>query len=52
MTLGEFYVICPACAAEIPVTIGGQLVDAALELEPDLTDVWAHAWTHNQGDDQ
>ena len=45
-------VICPECAAVLPIPvavhIGAITEDGDLPVEavPDLTDVWAHAWTH------
>lgn len=47
------FVICPECYEELEVPVnltvtthedGSQFIDA----EPDLTDVWAHAWTHEE----
>ena len=45
---------CPECQAQIDVPVnltvttdkdsGAQFIEA----EPDLTDVWAHAWTHEE----
>lgn len=42
---------CPACGLPIPVTITSDL-DASgrgvtITLIPDMTDLWAHAWTHD-----
>jgi hypothetical protein len=51
------YVECPTCEAVIPVTftfrldpqpyiVNGEATFLA-HAEPDLTDVWGHAWTHS-----
>jgi hypothetical protein len=45
---------CPECGTEVPVTLhfqSARLEDSILiaDLEPDLTDVMVHAWTHEQG---
>lgn len=50
-------IICPVCEARIPVPIHVSLEHfsdepSRLVAEPDMTDVWAHAWTHNGGDDE
>lgn len=53
------HVGCPECGAVIPVTFtfrldpqpyivsNGEAVFRA-HADPDLTDVWAHAWTHQE----
>lgn len=51
--IGAVQVRCPECGLRIPITLqshatagnGGGLV---IEVDPDLTDVMAHAWTHEQ----
>lgn len=52
------YVQCPECGAVVPVTFSFRLDpqpyivngDATFlaHAEPDLSDVWAHAWSHQQ----
>ena len=44
---------CPECHEVIPVPLVlhiGDLVDGDLpvEVEPDMADLWAHAWTHTE----
>jgi hypothetical protein len=46
-------VACPECREEIYVPVNLKITtdgDGAqfIEAEPDLTDVWAHAWTHEE----
>lgn len=42
------FVVCPDCGEEVPVGVRpGELVDGNLEVETDLSDVWAHAFTHD-----
>lgn len=42
-------VVCP-CGAEIPVPVLARLglegEDMVLEVEPDMTELWSHSWTH------
>lgn len=48
---GTVYDQCPECDVVVPITMqakaitleGGTLI---VDLEPDLTDMIAHAWTH------
>jgi hypothetical protein len=44
---------CPTCQAVIDVPISVVLSDPDegqqfIKCDPDLTDVWAHAWTHEE----
>jgi hypothetical protein len=44
---------CPECGEEItvPVAVGMPVDEAGVQrmtLEPDLSDLWAHAWTHTE----
>ena len=49
---------CPTCGSVIPVPFTAELAWQGdrqyIEFEPDMTDLWAHAWTHgaegNYGD--
>lgn len=50
------HIQCPNCGTSIPITLVAKDAgrrDGALivDVEPDLTDVWAHAWTHDEGVD-
>ncbi|MFJ5785336.1 hypothetical protein [Streptomyces hydrogenans] len=45
------HIHCPDCGLAIPITLQtkGMTSQAGvlqLVLEPDLTDAWAHTWTH------
>lgn len=49
--VGTMTVRCPECSDEVGVPILGSVGRGsdgvqAITVEPDLTDVWAHAWTH------
>lgn len=51
-----FKILCPESDCEEPLTVGvmAQLNGESLRelvLTPDLTDVWAHSWTHWGGAD-
>jgi hypothetical protein len=45
-------VVCPECSAEIEIPITVRIEGDAfageqwMVCDPDLSDVWAHAWTH------
>jgi hypothetical protein len=44
---------CPECAEVIPVPLimqASTVVDGSLSVnvEPDMADLWAHAWTHTE----
>lgn len=46
-------IICPECSATIPVSIESSIEtlpcgDHELTLTPDMTDLWAHSFTHEQ----
>lgn len=47
-------VACPDCGqrVDIPVTVelSGPWEKMSLELTPDLADVWAHSWTHEESE--
>ena len=52
--VGTVYILCPECGETVPArvsaTIGNaddtHLGEATLICTPDMTDVWAHTWTH------
>lgn len=51
ITIGPATVRCPECDQHIDIPITGDLTTGAdgvqrLTLEPDVADLWAHAWTH------
>ena len=56
--IGTAHIACPECQEVIPVDVRGRLVyrddddRGRIECDPDLTDLWAHAWTHTDGDDE
>lgn len=40
-------VTCPECDEQIPVPILARMNGGShMQVEPDLSEVWAHAWTH------
>jgi hypothetical protein len=51
--VADFQVICPepGCGMQVNVGVLAKFVDnedgRELGLQPELTDVWAHFWTHN-----
>ncbi|MEV0556222.1 hypothetical protein AB0I27_22570 [Streptomyces sp. NPDC050597] len=55
-TAGTTHVQCPECDALIPIVMilkspiheGNMLI---VNVEPDLTDVMAHVWSHEVGDE-
>ena len=50
IAVGTVHVECPECeeVIAIPVTATISTGDTqVLNLEPDMADLWAHAWTHN-----
>jgi hypothetical protein len=55
--VASFRILCPEPDCEEPITVGvvAQLDGENLRelvLTPDLTDVWAHSWTHWGGDEE
>jgi adenine-specific DNA methylase len=54
--LGPIELRCPDCGTPVPTVVNVSLVEVVvvgdgvrekLEFVPDLTDVYAHAWTHD-----
>jgi len=46
---GEGKVACPTCSAYIPVPVLARMngeAEQRLELQPDMSEVWSHAFTH------
>jgi len=46
-------IACPECGEEIEVPVSLAVYEAedgsrGITADPDLTDVWAHAWTHEE----
>lgn len=51
--VGTAYVVCPVCEEEVPVVVTATVTGtsgrtAYLVCEPDMSDMYAHAWTHEQ----
>lgn len=51
--VGTAYILCddPDCRAKMPVVVTAELNThddgrQYLDCEPDMTDMWAHYWTH------
>ncbi|MGW2048547.1 hypothetical protein ACWCPF_25695 [Streptomyces sp. NPDC001858] len=54
--VGAVQVHCPECGVAVPITTqitseGREGDTLIMSVEPDLTDVIAHAWTHDQDPD-
>lgn len=45
-------ILCPECQTQMPVsivvTVAGEPGDQTVIPEADLSDVWAHMWTHGE----
>lgn len=54
--VGTAYVGCPVCNAALPATVTAEILnpddaftgEARLACEPDMSDIWAHMWAHEQ----
>lgn len=53
MHVGTVTIQCPACPTQVDVVVTARIDDgdahagqANLICEPDMTDLWAHMWTH------
>ncbi|ALJ22061.1 hypothetical protein [Microbacterium sp. No. 7] len=52
--IGTVHVQCPACDTVVPVNVTGRLLPEShtksgrceLACDPDMTDLYAHVWTH------
>lgn len=49
--VGTVWVGCPACGENMPATVSAEIVEdedgrPQLQCQPDMTDLWAHMWTH------
>ena len=49
----SLHIECPECHDVIPVPLAmtvGEVVDGSvtINVEPDMADLWAHAWTHTE----
>ncbi len=57
--VGSFDIACPVCQTPVPVVVSCRtennenawLGQATMECTPDMTELWAHLWTHNEDDD-
>ena len=51
MATATTHVQCPACETVVPVQINSRIVNVddrqELICTPDMTDLWAHAWSHD-----
>lgn len=46
------HVKCPQCQELLPVPVLARIngeSEQALEVKPDMSEAWAHAWTHGGG---
>jgi len=57
LELNDLALVCPECKSEIDVPISVEVSPESLrdgkefislKLTPDLTEVWAHAWSHTE----
>lgn len=53
--VGHVGVLCPDCGVVVDVPVSARLEaddegTQFLDCDPDLTDLWAHSWTHDGGD--
>ena len=51
VSVSQVRVQCPECGTSIPITMRHRSATSESDklmivVEPDLTDVWAHHWTH------
>ncbi|MFG6298344.1 hypothetical protein [Streptomyces rochei] len=51
------HVQCPECDVVVPIAVRAELARTSdhqqtISLEPDLSELWAHAWTHEAPLDQ
>lgn len=52
--IGYTAVTCPVCDTTIDIPVNAEIADTTIDGEyissvvctPDMSDVWAHAWTH------
>lgn len=48
--IGVGWALCPRCGERVPFDVLAEMQDVGsqreLHLEPGLTDIWAHAFTH------
>jgi hypothetical protein len=53
MQAGHVHVACPACDTIVPVPVHCNIAEttastAELICTPDMADLWAHVWTHDE----
>lgn len=47
-------VACPVCGGQVPVPVLARITgesDPHLDTRPDMTEMWAHSWTHREAPD-
>jgi hypothetical protein len=49
VTVGDAKVRCPSCGELIPFGVEALIKKGAMSLRPDLADVWAHSYEHEEG---
>lgn len=53
--VGHYPIVCPVCTVLIEIPVACKILnrtsahrgEARLYCEPDMTDMWAHMWTHD-----
>jgi len=51
VNVASFRILCPDCGAPVTIGVLAQLNESDLRelvLTPDVSDIWAHSWTHWQ----
>ncbi|GAA4176542.1 hypothetical protein [Gryllotalpicola koreensis] len=53
VSVGTVEVICPVCEQIVPVPVTADIVgqfdqELRLECTPDMADLWAHMWAHEE----
>lgn len=53
LVAGVVHVECPSCGESMPATVTCEILgdtdgeDQTLACTPDMTDIWAHVWSHD-----
>jgi hypothetical protein len=48
VTVGDAKVKCPTCGELIPFGVEALVKDGGMMLRPDVTDIWAHSYEHEE----
>lgn len=52
--VGTAHIECPECGEVMPAAVTCQIIESdeggqTLACTPDMTDIWAHVWSHDNG---